>query len=129
MAWITPVTNRAYGDQYTFEDVNRVGNDIQYLADLLNSYGYAVSVSPKTTWGVGEKQRVNAMTQYLADLAALKTSFYGTITLPSTMNNLTNEQANNIEKLLIEIERNINRMTAGFRHSGTTISGMEGLRL
>ena len=123
MAWITPVTNRAYGDQYTFEDVNRVGNDIQYLADLLNSYGYAVSVSPKTTWGVGEKQRVNAMTQYLADLAALKTSFYGTITLPSTMDAATHTEANNIEKLLLEIEDNLTQMAAAFRYCGELICG------
>jgi len=123
MVWITPITDRASTAQYTHTDLNRVGTDIQYLADLLNSYGYAVTVSPKTTWVIGEKQRVTAMSNYLAYITALKTNFYGTTALPSSMNNLTAEQANNIEKLLLEIELYITRMIAGFRKSGTFKSG------
>ena len=123
MPWITPVTDRAADAQYTHDDLNRVGNDLQYLADLLNGYGYAVTVNPKTDWAVGEKPETTDMTQYLADLNAIKTAFYGTTPLPESMNKLDVLAANNIEKLLVEIETYIIRMAAAFVYSGEIFSG------
>ena len=104
---------------YNATDLNRVGQAIQYLADLLNSYGYSVTISPKTDWTISDIPRESDMTLYLADLEALKAAFYGTVTLPGSMDNLTPETANDIEKPLLEIETYINRMVAGFRKCGT----------
>ena len=122
MAWVEPVIDRT-GGHYTHEDLNRVGVNVQHLADLLNGYGYAVSVSPKTDWTVEYIPRESNMEAYLADVAAIKESFYGTTPIPANMNNLTYTDANNIEKLLVEIETYINRMVAGFRKCGTFKSG------
>lgn len=122
MAWAEPVTGRT-GGYYTHEDLNRVGGNVQYLADTLNGYGYAVSVSPKTDWAVDDVPRVADMTVYLADIAALKAAFYGTTALPADMGGLTYTGANNIEKLLAEIETYIGRMIDGFRYCGTFYSG------
>lgn len=108
---------------YNYTDLNRVGQAVQYLADLLNNYGYSVSVSPKTDWAISDIPRDSDMTRYLADLNALKDKFYGTTELPDSMNDLTVTAANNIEKLLLEIETYINRMVAGFRKCGTFKSG------
>lgn len=118
----TLVTNRTDGS-YNATDLNRVGQAVQYVADLLSSYGYSVSVSPKTDWAISDIPRASDMAQYLADLNALKDKFYGTTELPDSMNNLTVTAANNIEKLLLEIETYINRMVAGFRKCGTFKSG------
>ena len=129
---LADVQNKTIKGYYNATDLNRVGEAVQELANLINGYGYSVSVSPKTDWqggDVGDIPTVTQMAHYLADLAALKAAFYGTTTLPSTMDALTAEQANNIEKLLLEIERNINGMVSAFRHSGATISGMGGLIL
>lgn len=125
MAWITPVTNRANTATYGYEDLNRVGEDVQFLADVLNLYGYAVTVTAKTDWSMTDNFNVDSPTAYLADIATLKAAFYGTIETPTTI--LTAEQANNIELLLEEIETNITNMITAFRHSGVTISGMGGL--
>ncbi|MEA4894564.1 MAG: hypothetical protein VB064_04805 [Oscillospiraceae bacterium] len=114
MSWITPITNHADGEAYEHEDLNRVGSNIQYLADLLHSFGYAVTVSPKTDWEITDIPILAQMATYLADLNALKAAFYGTTPLPGSMDNLTAEQANNIERLLIETETNINRMILSF---------------
>ena len=108
---------------YNAADLNRVGHNLDFLADLLNGYGYLVSVSPKTDWTLEDIPRASDMAQYLADLNALKDKFYGTTELPDSMNNLTVTAANNIEKLLLEIETYINRMVAGFRKCGTFKSG------
>jgi hypothetical protein len=122
MAWGAPVTDRM-GGFYTHTDLNRVGGNIQHLADLLNGYGYLVSVSPKTDWAIDDVPRAADMALYLADLNALKSAFYGTTELPGAMDNLNYEDANNIEKLLLEIERNITWMATGFRKCGTFRSG------
>jgi hypothetical protein len=108
---------------YNCTDLNRVGHNVEYLAGVLNGYGYLVSVSPKTDWTISDIPRVADMTLYLADLNALKDKFYGTTPLPESMNNLTVTAANDIEKLLLEIETYINRMVAGFRKCGTFKSG------
>lgn len=126
---LSDVQNKTDKGYCNASDLNRVGAAVQYLADLLNGYGYPVTVNPKVNWTASDIPAVTQMTAYLADLATLKAAFYGTVVLPSTMSNLTHEQANNIESLLLEIETNINGMTAAFRHSGAIISGMEGLRL
>ncbi|MFA6718296.1 MAG: hypothetical protein WCS15_04370 [Prevotella sp.] len=108
---------------YAYSDLNRVEHNVDYLASLLLSYGYSVTVSPKHDWIIGEIPLDAQMTQYLADVAALKAKFYGTTALPAAMRALTYTDANNIEKLLAEIEKYINWMVAGFRKCGTFKSG------
>ena len=39
------VTDRTAGAYYNASDLNRVGEAMQYVAGLLNGYGYAVSVT------------------------------------------------------------------------------------
>jgi len=118
----TLITNRT-GGHYNATDLNRVGQAVQYVADLLNGYGYQVSVGPKTDWTPEDIPRASDMAQYLADLNAIKDKFYGTTPLPEGMDDLTHDDANNIGKLLDEIEAYINRMVAGFRKCGTFRSG------
>jgi hypothetical protein len=118
----TLITDRT-GGYYNTTDLNRVGEAVQYVADLLNGYGYAVSVSPKVDWQISDIPRIADMAVYLADLEALKAAFYGTVTLPGSMDNLTPETANNIERLLCEIEQNIHNMTEAWYYSGELYAG------
>ncbi len=108
---------------YNSSDLERVDDAIQYLADLLSSYGYSVSVSPKTDWTISDIPRAADMTQYIADLNTLKNAFYGTTDLPETMDKLTADGANSIERLLCEIEQNIHNMTEAWYYSGELYSG------
>jgi len=121
--------NRTPKGFYNATDLNRVGQNLQYLADVLRGYGYNVFVNPKTDWTITDTPSASDMERYLLDLNALKTAFYGTTPLPDSMNGLTYEDANNIERLLLEIERNISNMIPAFRHSGTFCSGQGGLIL
>lgn len=117
------VANKTEKGFYNHTDLNRVGHNVGYLSGVLNGYGYAVTVNPKTNWEQKDTPRQTEMTLYLADLNALKSAFYGTTELPGAMDNLNYEDANNIEMLLLEIEEYINRMVAGFRKCGTFRSG------
>ena len=108
---------------YNAADLNRVGHNADHLAELLGGYGYSVVVSPKVDWQTDDIPCVADMDAYLSDVEAIKAAFYGTVTLPDSMNKLTVTAANNIEKLLLEIETYINRMVARFRYSGTSAAG------
>ena len=116
------VTNRV-GGYYNAEDLNRVDGVVQYLADTLELCGYSVVVAPKIDWEKEDIPRVSEMETYLGDVKALKDKFYGTTPLPESMDYLAYTDANNIEKLLLEIETYINRMIDGFRYCGTFKSG------
>lgn len=120
MAWIEPITNRTSSAQYGYEDLNRVGNDVQYLADILNLYSYPVTVSTKTDWTI-ESDYGAVLSTYLGNITALKNAFYGTVTAPTTI--LTHTQANDIEMLLNEVETNIQHMLLSFKYSGETLCG------
>lgn len=108
---------------YNHTDLNRVSHAIQYIVDLLDTYGYSVSISVRTDWSETDIPTESDMQDYLGGVQAIKDKFYGVTPLPDSMNNLTYIGANNVEKLLLEIELYINRMVAGFRRCGTFLSG------
>ena len=118
MSWVTPVTSRASAVQYTQDDLNRVGEDVQYLSDLLANYGYTATVTTKTDWAVGNVPRAAQLSTYLANLNALKIAYYSSTTLPPSMNKINFADANNIETMLINIEAKINRMLLSWYYCG-----------
>jgi len=110
---------------YNYSDLNRVGDAISYLAGLLSGYGYPVTVTAKDDWVQSDIPREADMTAYLADLNALRSGFYGTTSLPSSMSGIFYTDANNIEQLLLEVETNITNMIAAFQYCGVAKCGTE----
>lgn len=108
---------------YNYTDYNRVGAAVAELAGMLNANGYAVSVTAKSDWTEDDNIAGADRAAYLADLEALKEVFYGTTALPDAWENITFEDANNVEKLLLEIEWNIYCMLASFIYSGEAFCG------
>ncbi len=103
---------------YCATDVNRVGLDLQYLAELLNGFGYAVTVTPETNWAVGDIPQATQMSTYLTNLNALKTAYYSGAALPSSMSEINYTDANNIETMLVNIESKISRMILSWYYCG-----------
>lgn len=132
MSWITPVTSRTSAVQYTQDDLNRVGEDVQYLADLLSGYGYSVSVTAKTDWAVGGRPRAAQWAQYIANVQALVDSYYAfvdTPTLPAAADRLTYAEANAIERILADIDALIGWMQRSYRKSGVLKCGVNAAHL
>jgi len=52
MAWIAPVTTWAITDYYNYDDVNRVENNTDYIADYVETYlgNRPAIVGTKTDW-------------------------------------------------------------------------------
>ena len=126
MAWIEPVNNRKSAVKYDKTDLNRVGNNMQYLADLLNNYGYAVAVSPKTDWVYADVHKQGLMSQILIDLQALEDAYYTLTSTPApaeSMASLYWYDANDIEQILLDINNLLEGMIAQFKFSDTFYCG------
>ena len=108
---------------YSYADYNRVGEAVEDLAEILELNGIGVSVTAKTDWTPTDNITQSDRATYLADLNALKDAFYGTTELPTAWENITFEDANNAEKLLLEIAQNVYCMQASFTYSGEVYSG------
>ena len=88
---------------YNYVDLNRVGEAVDFLATLLTSLGYSVSVTAKQDWSMGDIPTATQMTAYLADIAALKSIVSVSPAAPASMDGLTYAGANAIEQILVNI--------------------------
>ena len=111
---------------YNASDLNRVGAAVAYVAGRLNGYGYAVTVNPKQDWTVSDIPTAGQMATYLQDMAALRGAIAGmaiTPPTPDSANNLTWQEANNIEQILLDVDKLLTRMAAAWFYSGELYAG------
>lgn len=111
---------------YNASDLNRVGAAVAYVAGRLTGYGYVVSVSPRQDWQVADIPTQESMTAYLADVAALRAALTvaaGTPEVPEDMEQLTWKEANDIEKILVDVDELLTRMAAAWFYSGELYAG------
>lgn len=111
---------------YNASDLNRVGAAVAYVAGRLTGYGYVVSVSPRQDWQVADIPTQESMTAYLADVAALRAALTvaaGTPEVPEDMERLTWQEANNIEQILVDVDKLLTRMAAAWFYSGELYAG------
>lgn len=111
---------------YNASDLNRVGLAVDYLTSRLRSYGILAETAPKMDWTVDDAPTISQMRQYLADVEALRSAIavlQTTPVVPPDMDGLTYTEANDIEKILTDIDRLITNMTAAWFYSGDIYSG------
>lgn len=111
---------------YNASDLNRVGAAVAYVAGRLTGYGYAVSVDPRQDWQVSDVPTAGDMTAYLADVAALRAALTvaaGTPEVPEDMEQLTWQEANNIEQILLDVDALVTNMAAAWFYSGDLYAG------
>lgn len=112
---------------YNASDLNRVGEAVEYIANILNSSGRSVSVTAKQNWVYTDIPTATQMRAFLTDLSILKSSVSRVNgTVPASMDNLTFATANNIEQLLVNIYDAIIRERADYELCGIAISGVTG---
>ena len=106
---------------YSYIDLNRVENAVKYLSDLLNLYGYPNTVTTKTDWDANDILKVEEIQRYLDNIAELRNKYYSNIEdeLPTTSTWLTMEGANEIEKILADIDQILRNMQNVFVHSAS----------
>ena len=110
---------------YNVSDLNRVGNAIVYLRDRINNYGYAVNVTPKADWKTGDKPTAAQLQKYLADVSTIRGAVGELSSLPEVptriypsatgkSDGLTVEKANDIERMLSQLDSAITKMLSSW---------------
>lgn len=103
---------------YNYTDLNRVEAWCEYLANLLNSYSYPVSISIKKDWTMFDLPNVNDMERIRSNVDKIKIAFHAYTEIPENLDYMTIEKANSIEKILVEIDTLISNMVYQFLYSG-----------
>lgn len=91
---------------YNFEDLNRVGIAVRWLAGELQRRGYIADVQTKTDWTKTDAPTIPQMDTYLQNVETVK-SAQGLYVpdIPFTMRKSTVEDWNSIEKALVETDK------------------------
>ena len=129
LVWNAPIVDRISGLYYTKDDLNRVGFDVQFLADELNAYGYAATVDVTDDWAYSDFPIVTLMETYLENVQALIDAycvFATTPALPDSMAFLTWIKANDIEQILLDLRTALENMIAAFVYCGEPYCGEGG---
>lgn len=106
---------------YTANDMNRVGQAVKIIAEELNKFGYSVSVSPVLTWTDKSRPTEEQFAAYLEDVQKLRDVLpllSTTPQVPDNMDDLSIRKANDIEKILFDINTIIERVISSFKRSG-----------
>lgn len=112
---------------YNASDLNRVETATEYIAKLLKLYSYFKSdLVCKKDWLMSDFPTSSEMERYLTNIHLLIDSFYikkDTPSLPTNMNYLDIKKANNIEKVLYDLNNLIENMISQFNYCGEIYSG------
>lgn len=120
------ITDRVAGSFYNASDLNRVGEAMHFLSDRFRTYGYDSSVTARIDWVAPVVPELIDMDNYIADvrhLRGLVLMLETTPPTPESMAFLTWTKANDIEKILVDVEDTLNRMRDGWFYSGEVFSG------
>ena len=114
---------------YNFEDLNRVGKALIFLADLLTESGYLVLVDVKTDWQMADIPRTTDIAAYLAAVKKIRDVLKIDNALPKMPTTILNfEQANRLEQILERVDFYLQSLIAEFRFCGTFYSGEDDYR-
>lgn len=122
----TLITDRGTGTFYNVSDLNRVGEAVRYLAERFTGYGYAVTVNPKTDWSESDTPTASQMETYRLNIAHLRAAIavmQSTPETPETMRALNYVKANNIERILQDLDTLITNMEQAWFFSGDLYAG------
>ena len=129
---------------YNISDIIRVTAAMEYLTDLLRGYGYNVDYQPvsithadgttDTTWQETDEPTYSHLERYRLNVAAVRAVLSMLPTTPDTparivassvgaTDGLTWSGANDIERILLDVEQMINNMAAAWYYSGDLYAG------
>ena len=108
---------------YNFSDLNRVSECMDYLFDVFTSLGYAMPlyVKQSSVWTEGNTPTLSQMEQYLTNLSCLRSALQVFSTTPETPDSMVAFNfvtANNVEKILLDVNQLITSLSKVFLRAG-----------
>ncbi len=120
------VANKTAKGFYNASDLNRVGAAVQYIAERFAAQGYAGTVSPKTDWLASDIPTASELETYrqnIATLRALIAVMKSTPETPETMRFLDYIKANDIERILLDLDTLLTNAALAWYQSGELYAG------
>ncbi len=96
------ITTNVTKGAYNYSDLNRVERTVKELSEKLG-----LELTTKTDWAMWDIPRFADMERYLYNIRVIKNAVSSTTSLPTSMVGLTYNDANNIEKILLEASNKI----------------------
>lgn len=122
----TLITDRTRAGHYDITDLNRVGEAMYYIADRLRSCGWGIEVSPRTDWVWTDRATPAAAKRYLNNLRKIRKAlvlFATTPEVPTGARPFDAQEANDIEKILVDVEDMVERTMASWYYCGDLYAG------
>lgn len=122
----TLITDRTRTGYYDITDLNRVGQAMRYVAARLRACGWDVVVTPRTDWVWTDRATPAAAKRYLNNLRKIRKAlvlFVNTPDVPDGKRPFTAEEANDIEKILIDVEDMVQRTMQCWYFCGDLYAG------
>lgn len=122
------IYNRVPGATYDWRDMNRVAEAMEYVAQRLRSCGWDVTVNPKRFTRT-DKPTPSVFIYYLRQLRKLRDTLALFITTPpvpgvtAERDWMTVQEANDIEKILADIETIVSNTEQAYFYSGDLFAG------
>lgn len=120
-------TPNAAKGMYTHNDMNRVELLVKTLSKKLRDLGYTLpELSTKTTWSMGDEVSEADMVRYLKNVDILRNSIatpHGTPVTPSITSKWNYVSANDIEKILMNIDDVTTKLTKTWYYTGELYAG------
>lgn len=116
-------TMKAY---YNSNDFNRIEDACNEVSRLLNKYGYENSIIVKSNWTISDIPNKADVDRILDNLQLLREVYYifpDSPKTPENMDMMDIYRANDIEKILYDIDMIIQNMIKQFRYCGTINCG------
>lgn len=124
----TLVTDRVPGAAYDWQDMNRVAEAMEYVAEILRAYGHAIEVSPQR-FTRNDRPTPTVFAHYLGQLEKLRgilALFITTPPVPGVSGSrpyMTVQEANDIERILLDIDRMLHNIAAAWFYAGEIYAG------
>jgi len=116
---------------YNYSDLNRVEGGVAQIAGRFQQLGIGLRLKTKTDWGlpgdfsVATWPTVSQMRRYLENITAIRDQLHLPVPVPHSMEKLTWESANNIEKVLQSANAAIGGILRTYKYSGEIYAGEE----
>lgn len=130
----TLVWDRVPGAAYGWQDMNRVAEAMEYVAERLRGYGFNLTVEPQR-FTREDLPKPAVFEYYLAQLSKLRGAISLWLTTPPVpvvgqeKDYMTVQEANDIEKILIDVDGLLTLMEGSFLRCGAVgvVCGARGL--
>ncbi len=119
---INNLTSKGY---YNCTDLNRIEEWCEYLAEILNKYSYFVNITIKKSWSMLDLPTQSDLERIRQNVNTLRQAYFSFTQIPENLDYMTWQKANDIEKILDEIDKILTAMENNFVYCGVAGCGQD----